>query len=205
MSLQCDRKRPVCEKCISTGRTCEGYNRYPIFVNRTVEGLQRRAALEETRPASESGPSVVGGRRGVVERAQPLQRPSSRPPVPHVTSPRSNESQFHALFWEEYAPSTGAVGRPSQFSVWMMEAMNLPDPTPALRHSLLALSVTRRGRKAKNDDLLVQGRGFYGQALQSLQQALYDPRLMWHDDTLAACRTLMIYEVHAFQSRGKQH
>ena len=46
-----------------------------------------------------------------------------------------------------------------------------------------------------NSGILSQGRSQYDLALTSLQQALYDPALAFQDRTLAAMRTLSIYEV----------
>lgn len=46
---QCDLQEPACRKCTQSGRECEGYARYPIFLNRTVEGPQKRRGLEEAK------------------------------------------------------------------------------------------------------------------------------------------------------------
>jgi len=45
--------------------------------------------------------------------------------------------------------------------------------------------------------MATRGYDFYGQALRKLQQALWDERMMWHEQTLAAAFVLSVYEVFA--------
>lgn len=52
--VRCDLGKPTCENCRKGKRTCEGYERYPVFLNRTAQGYQKRARLEEVKPAPSS-------------------------------------------------------------------------------------------------------------------------------------------------------
>ncbi|KKF96246.1 Proteasome subunit alpha type-4 [Ceratocystis platani] len=45
--VKCDNMRPICRKCVSTGRSCEGYERQMIFITATPEDGGR----EPLRPA----------------------------------------------------------------------------------------------------------------------------------------------------------
>ena len=64
--------------------------------------------------------------------------------------------------------------------------------------SLKALAMTRLGWMNRDTALSIRGRNHYGLALKHLQRALYDKKLMWQDDTLAAAYCLAVYEVHHF-------
>ena len=50
ISRRCDLQRPLCYNCTSSGRDCEGYERFPIFITKTAEGYQKRRPLEEVKP-----------------------------------------------------------------------------------------------------------------------------------------------------------
>lgn len=89
-------------------------------------------------------------------------------------------------FWGEYAAGP---------DTWLRYAIELPLPTAALRKSLLALSFTRFGRVNHNYDVVVQGQRLYSESLVLVQKALYDPNLMFHDETLASIRAMSLYEL----------
>lgn len=57
----------------------------------------------------------------------------------------------------------------------------------------VALSIV--GSATNNHAFSVEGSRKYGQALWELQKALWDERLMYKDETLAACNGLLLYEV----------
>lgn len=77
----------------------------------------------------------------------------------------------------------------------MWTAIDLPNRGSALEASLAALCFGRVGLVNKDDDLLSKARGQYAIGLNALQHALQKPRLAFQDRTLAAIRTLSIYEV----------
>ena len=64
-----------------------------------------------------------------------------------------------------------------------------------MEYSLHALCMTRIGRIAGDEALIVKGGVAYGQSLRELQIALSSPKLAGTDDTLATCLVLSIYEV----------
>ncbi|KAG8629343.1 hypothetical protein KVT40_003208 [Elsinoe batatas] len=49
--IKCDATKPFCQKCTSTGRHCEGYDKFAVFINNTQTGRLRRKRLEEARPS----------------------------------------------------------------------------------------------------------------------------------------------------------
>ena len=73
-------------------------------------------------------------------------------------------------------------------------------PTVALDLSIKALAFTRLGWLKQDSALATRGNMLYGHALRELQKALWDERLMWLDETLAAAFGLSVYEVSKFES-----
>ena len=61
---------------------------------------------------------------------------------------------------------------------------------------MAAVSLLVVGSSTSNPVLSVEGSKKYGQALWELQKALWDERLMYKDETLAACNALLLYEVY---------
>jgi hypothetical protein len=78
---------------------------------------------------------------------------------------------------------------------WFTLIPTLPDITSALEASILAVCTSKLGR-ANGDMILVrESLKFYTQGLWELQKALWDPKLMYREETLAACLSLIIYEL----------
>lgn len=76
-----------------------------------------------------------------------------------------------------------------------MLVAELPEMTTALEASVLAMSTAKVGR-LNNDPVLVKASlHSYVEGLGELQKALWDPKLMYRDETLAACMALWMYEV----------
>jgi hypothetical protein len=71
----------------------------------------------------------------------------------------------------------------------------LPDYTKALEASVLAIATAKLGRVSENEVLIRESLKFYVNGLWELQKALWDPKLMYKDDTLAACMALIMYEI----------
>ena len=189
---QCDLERPACGNCAKLGRQCEGYERYPIFLNRTVEGISRRSHLQEAKEApafstyddvrlAPDDVSHGGGFHSNLFR--------------EISGHSAWEVRVVAWFWDSYAPTTAATEKSKSTSVWLYHAVELSNPTPVLHQALLALSITRYGRVHGNLAMRKHGQAIYGNALRLLQQALYNEVLMYDDETLASVRALVLYEV----------
>lgn len=88
---------------------------------------------------------------------------------------------------------------------WLQIAVNIPTAGAALNCAMSALSLAVVGRVRGNPALSIEGARKYGMALWELQRALWDDDLKLQDQTLAACMTLVLYEVYecpAFSLRG---
>ncbi|KIX92730.1 uncharacterized protein Z520_11582 [Fonsecaea multimorphosa CBS 102226] len=165
---------------------CEGYERYPVFINRNQAGLQRRERLEEvrcTRPQSA------------------LQNQDSTRITFSVPSPSQLiEDQLLSCFWEGYSTDSSQHSGARE-PAWLYHSINISGPTTSLRQALLSLAYIRTGRLQSNQTLILKGQEIYGQTLRLMQSALYDSTLVLHDETLAAARCMVLYE--AFESTSE--
>lgn len=78
---------------------------------------------------------------------------------------------------------------------WLVLVSELPGLTPALESSILAMCAAKIGRLYDDPVLVRASLKSYGAGLWELQKALWDPGLMYRDETLAACMALWMYEV----------
>ncbi|KIW40326.1 uncharacterized protein PV06_07533 [Exophiala oligosperma] len=207
--VRCDLGKPSCQRCTSSGRCCEGYARYSVFINRGPEGLQRRKRLEETR-ADGFDPSSVSDSTSISQlivsnggdRTPPLIFLSSSPPPPPPPPPPLPSSegvlrddQLISNFFERYAsPKSSPDSRYCCHPLWLYHTLRISFPTKLLRQALLALAYTRLGRLNDDHPTITRGQRLYGQALRLMQQAVYDADMMRHEDTLAAARCMLLYE-----------
>jgi hypothetical protein len=78
---------------------------------------------------------------------------------------------------------------------WLMLLPDLPTPTKALETSTLAICIAKLGRLNDDPMLVRESLRLYTQGLSELQSALWDPNLMYKDETLGACMALAMYEL----------
>lgn len=78
---------------------------------------------------------------------------------------------------------------------WLMLVAELPEMTTALETAVLAMSSAKVGRLNDDPVLVKASLKSYVEGLWELQKALWDPKLMYRDETLAACMALWMYEV----------
>ena len=100
---------------------------------------------------------------------------------------------FIADLLETYLPQSNLS--PTEPTSWLQIAVNIPEPGEAFYNALSALSLAVAGRTRLDPDLSNEGSRKYGLALHELQKALWDDQRMYEDQTLAACMTLICYEV----------
>lgn len=78
---------------------------------------------------------------------------------------------------------------------WICAIAELPTLTPALEATILSVCTARLGRLKNDQSLIQESLKLYTQGLSELQRALKNPKLMYSDETLAACMSLTMYEV----------
>lgn len=179
---------------------CEGYARYPVFLNRTIEGPQRRHGLEEAKtPFAQVGQgpvetptmqSNVDFQRGLVE----ARRANDNRMLVQSDPSSIFDQQIVATFWAKYLPSDPSA-RGRQPCLWLEQVLALPSPSEPLQLSLKALAMTRLGFVNRDEALVLQGNQYYGRALQAVQKSLWNERSMRDDEIFAAGYVLSVYEV----------
>lgn len=186
---------------------CEGYAKYPVVIQWTNKGLKKRERFEEIAPASQSPESNSTTIVSIPSTSLPLRIHSSSPAswssieddfntIP-TRQPHSGGlilAQMEVRCLETYLPDNGAAVSDVKSS-WMWQTVDLPARGNALNSACAALSLARMGAVRRDQELVLQGRKQYAMALTYLQNALYDSELAFQDRTLAAMRTLSIYEV----------
>ncbi|KIW30982.1 uncharacterized protein PV07_02667 [Cladophialophora immunda] len=177
-------KSQGCNTCRRRKVRCEGYERYPVFINRGQTGLQRRRRLEEAR-STPPQPALQNQNTIVFSTPSPSQ---------------VNEDQLISSFWEGYSTVSPQYSRTRE-PAWLYHSINISASITPLRLALLSLAYTRTGRLQNNQTLIRKGQEIYGRVLRLTQNALYDPQLMRHDELLAAARCMVLYE--AFESTSE--
>jgi hypothetical protein len=94
-----------------------------------------------------------------------------------------------------FPANVGAQDREKINGNWLRMIPALPESTIALETSMLAVSTAKLGRLNDNQVLIHESLRLYVQGLWELQKALWDPKLMHNNETLAACMALIVYEV----------
>ena len=100
---------------------------------------------------------------------------------------------IYSYFPDGFAVSNGPFRKGKDS--WFMQVAELPEMTAALEASVTAMSTAKIGRMNDDPVLVKASLGLYVEALWELQKALWDPKLMYRDETLAACMALWMYEV----------
>ncbi|KAF4633072.1 hypothetical protein G7Y89_g5055 [Cudoniella acicularis] len=215
-------EKPECSICRKSNRVCGGYTRERIFI---LDKRSKKAASTQavSKPATKEKIEVeIPVQKEEEERPELLfeacfqpRQISRRNPIEgsivtrkayssiwHVSP--SNRAIYRQQILEEFLfvympppqPSFIPLGKNSHHSgSWLSMIPSLPNITTALEASILAVCTAKLGRINNDSHLVRESLKFYIQGLWELQKALWNPRLMYRDETLAACMALMIYEV----------
>ncbi len=84
---------------------------------------------------------------------------------------------------------------PSEDDDWFGALAMLPNQPPCLTAAMLAMSLSQVGKANSDEHISKESLRHYTMGLRELQKALYDPRQMHTDETLAACFILSFYEL----------
>ena len=226
--LQCGKQRPECQRCQDDGKTCEGYERWSTFINRTPSagGLQtmKRERLEEAIIPQMKGLSTTDKGSKSSNRAKPAggtsKAGSSRSATPsrstagpsttlvrHLDAPPEValpllDSRLLQRFLDLYLPASEidreGGGGPL---VWMPVICQLAEPAPVLRLALYSLAASRVAYADGDAALEKESLRCYGETLRQFQRILggsASPQSKASDEVLMACQCLMIFEVPTF-------
>lgn len=104
--------------------------------------------------------------------------------------------QLGVICLDSYLPAVGAIGAVDELKHnWMWMTLEMPDRGHALGSSFAALCLSRVGLVTKDENMISAARTQYAAGLMALRHALQRPDLAFQAQTLAAIRTLEIYEV----------
>lgn len=105
-------------------------------------------------------------------------------------------SQLFEHFLSDYIPQGGKAQQdpPVHWLQTVQNTGNLGNNT-SLPLAITALSLVRLGRKHQNVELQNEGMAVYGQALEGIQAILSSDDLIFEEQTLASCMTLLVFEV----------
>ena len=184
-------------KCVRTKRVCGGYQRDAIFVIEQVTGenamnlpskayvaTYRKSDVVKDKSNKEISTNVQNDKAAsstVVPAA------STFAPDLEISSPAAFRQQFFMQFLSTFVPDIDqAVMRlkvKTEESTWLVLVPELPEVTRALDTSIMALSTARLGRTNDDKRLVIESRKLYAEGLKYLQRALYDPKLMYRDES----------------------
>ncbi|EXJ75533.1 uncharacterized protein A1O5_00039 [Cladophialophora psammophila CBS 110553] len=210
--IACGLEKPSCAQCIKSNRVCTGYRKYPIFiVHQPPKGDDSKQAKHKE-PTFDSTTHHPGTRQnpvdviGVTNTSSPSGVYSD--PVASLIRLGAQVNANPALrqrLLEAYLDnhlSKNTLG-PMQQRVWLIQIPKLPNLVPALEVSMMALSLAKLGEVYHDEGLTHESLKLYREALHQVQLALWDPDLMLHDQTLAACVALGMYEMSQCPNRSK--
>lgn len=106
-------------------------------------------------------------------------------------------SKLFGLFLSNYIPQ-GEKAKQDLPVSWLQTVQNtgnLKNNTP-LPLAITALSLVQLGKKHQNVELQNEGMAVYGQALEGIQAILSSNDLIFEEQTLASCMTLLVFEVN---------
>lgn len=110
-----------------------------------------------------------------------------------VSNIKVSDKQLIALFHQKYYP----LDFSDSPCKWFGFAISFIDPGEALELAVKAIAMTRVAYLYGDTVLAMRGRTCYGHALRKCQNALWDERLMWSEQTLALLYALSLYEVRS--------
>ncbi|KAI0384426.1 hypothetical protein F5Y04DRAFT_229293 [Hypomontagnella monticulosa] len=132
--VKCDEARPICKRCSSTGRTCDGYELQPIEVREAARGTERQLRAKETGVSSE--PNLVLTYQPRV--------------APYMST---TEAQSFDFFWRQTSQETPGFYKTE---LWGRLIPQLCNSEPAIRHATIAVGAMHAKFMGTSPSLRVQ-------------------------------------------------
>lgn len=187
--MQCDQGRPFCGQCTKSDRQCTGYQRNRHFKN--LSALDRDTLIVRKQPLNPiTEPSCIDYSHSEPHSMQ-VNRDLAQP-----ENVSTNLPQLFERFLSYYIPQVGKAKQDAPVH-WLQTVQSTGNPgnnTP-LPLAITALSLVQIGRKYQNVELQKEGMAVYGQALEGIQAILSSDDLIFEEQTLASCMTLLVFEV----------
>ncbi|KAG5813380.1 hypothetical protein H9Q74_003272 [Fusarium xylarioides] len=184
--IRCGAERPSCGNCLKSGRSCAGYQRTHVFISSNFTQFGGVQTLTSDAPSSLS-------RR---KQQQHINRQHTTAAMPRAVSARNaTRDQFLAKFIDCQLPSCILTsGHLNDHRKWLLRLPDIASLTPAMEYTILALSTAALEQDGDLDHGKGQGLKLYTRGLYELQRAIDDPKMRLHDQTLAACVLLGMFE-----------
>jgi hypothetical protein len=223
--LQCSFERPDCFRCIKSVRACLGYERDRVFIHSDAIAESKKHHKQQSNSSAQhkenlqtisceiiesSVNQVVGSKSSQSRDIEPrsgkqlIRAGSNHILNGDITWKLQNDSmrqQFVGSFALQYQVSP--LSESQGIRSWIADIPFIISPTKALATSTYAIALARLGMLMNDQSLVQESLYHYTHGLSLLQQALWDPKLMYSDETLAACMLLALYEVFECPSETK--
>lgn len=176
---------------------CGGYSREAIFVVDQATGDNTAGELAPTSHVKTyRRPVAIPAKKPHVVPEISRENSSSNPvrakvvpfaPDIEITSPAAFRQQFFCQFLSNFVADVNLETVKSKVASeegsWLVLVPELPDLTKALDTAILALSSVRLGRNNNDKNLIIESKRLYVEGLRDLQNALWDPKLMYRDES----------------------
>ena len=173
---------------------CDGYQKELVFVTSIASsssyGTPWRPDSYTKKARQESANNILTLDLGMSTSDQSLQKTAVR------------NQMIGGVLSEFLATRKSAGWHPD----WVTDISSLSRPTVALEVASLSFYTGRlsHGKDIQNELLAQTSLKLYVQGLQAVQKALSNPKLMYREETLAACMLLAMYEVFEGVSESRK-
>ena len=196
--FQCGLQKPQCSQCIKSNLVCPGYQRDRVFINTEPTSWPQKQAAKSTcgkdRDGAKKPDKLLNTEPlAIVTICEKSIAALEKDPSQEIAPYAAYRQQLLSAFLYQLVPKmqTEFSGERS----WLALVPEISRPTKALEVSMTALCMVSLGRRNEDPVLVHRSLGLYAQALREMQKALWDPQLMYIDDTFGACMALAMYEL----------
>lgn len=212
--VQCDQRKPACERCERTGRDCEGYARGTIFLNQMgfASAAHDKSRLDHCLRKGEARIQIFAATPETYNKR--MQRQTSTDttsdgtalsPTSSITSSLSSNTnlslhlsassrQLESLCLERISPIRSQQHAFS-FSILAPQILASSNAEPVFLHAFNALKLSMPNPQTTTTAMIFRSRIEYGKALREMQKAIAKEPSRISDQVLVACTILKQYEV----------
>ncbi|KAL7782000.1 hypothetical protein V8C43DRAFT_297102 [Trichoderma afarasin] len=188
----CDRRTPVCDRCVRARVTCEGYETDRIWLNSTAS-----AASSQEHCTSPQLEAVSDIRPWIVSYAK-RRESGSHVVLPDSFARSAREQLYFGLFWSLMIPDGPQFSHKSSdlSSVgWTKFIGDLYNTETALRYATVATATSILGRINNDEQLRLKGLQVYNWTIQEMIKAVKQPHRAKSDSLVVAARVMALYEL----------
>ncbi|KAK3673937.1 hypothetical protein LTR78_006139 [Recurvomyces mirabilis] len=171
------------------GLDCEGYERFPVFIVRTADGLRRRSRLEEVKTQQVQQKQVHPS--SVVENINI----SPRNAIGIMTSQSYLTAGYRIWFIGILSGAPHVKQGLLLPSFWLKPILSQPSSSLLLQEAVLAVAIKHTGEAYHDDHLRGNGMLMYGRVLSAFRSMLVQPKVRLDENMLATAGLLILYEV----------